>query len=710
MPKTSSQDMPKPTKNTSKKIKTSSPDAPKSRQGNNDANLQFLIKLGRKQRNILSYAQVIDNLPKQIMDAQQIESIINILGEVNIEVFDELPKLNDQDENVVEEELDEDDIETVATNNDIGVKDPTRAYMSEMGLIPLLNREREIQLAQRIEEGMKSTLSAIAMYPGAITSLLNIYHLHLEGEVKFSDALLGFYDQKTFVQQEEPASKPETSDIQSGSGETQSSDEEETNEDMAPDEDDAMDQINKEKDVVLSEEPEPEYETQTDSIENDESDQASKDEKGSSPDETVTKEKNNQFSELLGEPSPEEIQERMTEMANLIAQYQSSRSECGRHNAATITIQKELSKKFSNFKLTTRQYNDQISIIRDMLETAKKNERQILSLCVDTIGLDRRAVIQTFPTHESDLQWIETLIEKNPDFKEKIEQYRSKIIRIQKKIALLEQQSGISVTEIKEINRRITIGEAKTKQAKREMIEANLRLVISIAKKYTNRGLQFLDLIQEGNIGLMKAVDKFEYRRGYKFSTYATWWIRQAITRSIADQARTIRIPVHMIETINKLNRIMRQVQQETGKDPTPEELSEMMDLPLEKVQKVLKIAKEPVSTETPIGDDDEGSTLGEFITDHNSVSPDDSALHEGLSETIKELLETLTPREAKVLCMRFGITMNTDHTLEEVGKQFAVTRERIRQIEAKALRKLRHPSRSEKLLSFLDELDLNDF
>ena len=406
---------------------------------------------------------------------------------------------------------------------------------------------------------------------------------------------------------------------------------------------------------------------------------------------------------VTGAPSQEEIEERIKNLKKLLASYTKKREQKGKIDPATQKAQHDLCQHMSQFKLSTKYFNAMVANLAELLQDIKKQESKILSI-TNAFDIPRKHITNTFPSNESNLNWFDDVfLVKYPEHNGKAEAIKKKIQNSQKRIRLIEQGCSLSTIEIKEINRRITIGIANTRKAKTEMVEANLRLVISIAKKYTNRGLQFMDLIQEGNIGLMKAVDKFEYKRGYKFSTYATWWIRQAITRSIADQARTIRIPVHMIETINKLNRLIRQSQQEHGKDPTPEELSEQMGLPLEKIQRVLKISKEPVSTETPIGDESEGSTIGEFITDTNATSPDDSAFHEGLSESMRELLSSLSPREAKVLCMRFGINMNTDHTLEEVGKQFSVTRERIRQIEAKALRKLRHPSRSEKLLSFLD-------
>ncbi len=402
-------------------------------------------------------------------------------------------------------------------------------------------------------------------------------------------------------------------------------------------------------------------------------------------------------------PDPEEAKIRFTELKKQYTKTSNSVNRNGRDHAKAAAELEKLGELFKSFKLTPRQFDPLLQHIRAVLTRLRRHEKTILTLCVRHAKMPRKDFIASFPGNEVNEKWIDKHIRAKKPFSELLVNVKTEVLRAQKKIRLLEEETGLTVTEIKDINRQMSIGEAKSRRAKKEMVEANLRLVISIAKKYTNRGLQFLDLIQEGNIGLMKAVDKFEYRRGYKFSTYATWWIRQAITRSIADQARTIRIPVHMIETINKLNRISRQMVHEKGREPTPEELGERMDMSEDKVRRVLKIAKEPISMETPIGDD-EDSHLGDFIEDATVDSPVDSSIDEGLREATKSVLGSLTAREAKVLRMRFGIDMNTDHTLEEVGKQFDVTRERIRQIEAKALRKLRHPTRSDHLRSFLDE------
>lgn len=401
-------------------------------------------------------------------------------------------------------------------------------------------------------------------------------------------------------------------------------------------------------------------------------------------------------------PDPEEAKERFTSIKKLFARYWKAAEKHGRDDKRCVKIYAQMVDELAQLKLVNKLSEVLIFNVRDVVHNVRTHERVIMDICVSKARMPRKDFITSFPDNETDLEWLTRQIDSKASYSSVLENYSNEIQRAQNKLISIQDESGITIGEIKEINRKMSIGEAKARRAKKEMVEANLRLVISIAKKYTNRGLQFLDLIQEGNIGLMKAVDKFEYRRGYKFSTYATWWIRQAITRSIADQARTIRIPVHMIETINKLNRIARQMLQEMGREPTPEELSERMEMPEDKVRKVLKIAKEPISMETPIGDD-EDSRLGDFIEDANLSSPVNSATFEGLREATLDVLDSLTAREAKVLRMRFGIDMNTDHTLEEVGKQFDVTRERIRQIEAKALRKLRHPSRSDNLRSFID-------
>jgi RNA polymerase primary sigma factor len=517
--------------------------------------------------------------------------------------------------------------------------DPVRMYMREMGTVELLTREGEIQIAKRIEDGLGQVLSALASFPESVAFLLREYERVERGELRLAEVISGFTD----AEAEEPASAEPAAPLVpvarlAGAGEEEEEEEEEGTADA-----DILD---------------------------------------------------------TG-PDPEEARRRFAALAEL---YQKTAAAASKHgkSARSEKLRRELAEGFLQFKLVPRVVDLLSAGLRSTVDRVRQQERTIMDLCVTKARMPRKDFITSFPDNETDQNWLQGQIDSRRDYATGLAAHAEEIQRAQNKLIGLQEQAGLSIGDIKEINRRMSIGEAKARRAKKEMVEANLRLVISIAKKYTNRGLQFLDLIQEGNIGLMKAVDKFEYRRGYKFSTYATWWIRQAITRSIADQARTIRIPVHMIETINKLNRISRQMLQEMGREPTPEELAVRMEMPEDKVRKVLKIAKEPISMETPIGDD-EDSHLGDFIEDASVLSPVESATVEGLREATQSVLAGLTPREAKVLRMRFGIDMNTDHTLEEVGKQFDVTRERIRQIEAKALRKLRHPSRSEQLRSFLD-------
>ena len=588
------------------------------------------LLLEAKRKGYLIHEDLINLLPNDYIDPNQMETIIDRLNEMGIKVF-EVPPDKDtlilSDESESEEELNE-AIEVLASET--RTTDPVRMYMREMGSVELLTREGEIVIAKRIEAGIRQVLSAMVHYPELIDSFIERYENIIASEGRISDLITGFYED---VEATPPkAEKPKKS-----------------------------------------------------AEEKDENDNSSDDE---------------EFGD--GGPDPEETKKQIKALAKLLQRYKNAIKKHGKKSEATIKIQKKLAEHYSHFKLAIKQLVRQTMRLRNLLRESRKQERIIMSLCVNKMGIPRKAFITSFSGNESNEKWIKTLKKEHKAKATQIDVLSKDILRAQKNLSDIEKESNLSIAEIKEINRRVSIGEAKSRRAKKEMIEANLRLVISIAKKYTNRGLQFLDLIQEGNIGLMKAVDKFEYRRGYKFSTYATWWIRQAITRSIADQARTIRIPVHMIETINKLNRITRQILQETGQEPTPEELSKRMEMPEEKVRKVLKIAKEPISMETPIGED-EDSNLGDFIEDTNMESPVDFATSKGLREATQEILSSLTPREAKVLRMRFGIDMNTDHTLEEVGKQFDVTRERIRQIEAKALRKLRHPSRAEKLQSFIE-------
>ena len=604
--------------------------------------IQSILLTAKQNDNFITIDDLMSQLPQEAIGTENMRSICKVLNEHKISIVNSKEDIGDEDASNANEDVLFFAMRQAKTSStdDSGNHEAARYYMKEMGLYHLLDRPDEVRLAKRIEAGMESIMYAIARHPNTIVAIIEAYKSRSELDINFYDIISGFYDQKTEV-------------IEEKNLEDESYNEDEDN------------------DVEIQNEDEDE----------------------DSAEESVD------FG-ITGAPSEEEIQERMEKLEELLSKYTTEKNNNSKDQQKA---KHELCKYFSQFKMTTKYLNLVTKNINDTLQEIKKVEKRMLETLVG-IGIPRKQIVGSFPGNESNLDWISDIfLTKHPEHKEKIAPLTKKTQRLQKKIAVIEQECGISIIDLKEVNRRITIGNANTRQAKTEMVEANLRLVISIAKKYTNRGLQFMDLIQEGNIGLMKAVDKFEYKRGYKFSTYATWWIRQAITRSIADQARTIRIPVHMIETINKLNRIIRQTQQETGKDPTPEELSKAMGLPLDKIQRVLKISKEPVSTETPIGDESEGSTIGEFITDTNATSPDDSAFHEGLSEAMRELLSSLSPRESKVLCMRFGINMNTDHTLEEVGKQFSVTRERIRQIEAKALRKLRHPSRSEKLLSFLD-------
>jgi len=543
------------------------------------------------------------------------------------------------------EEADEDAVAALAAvESDAGrTTDPVRMYMREMGTVELLTREGEIEIAKRIEEGIREVMTALASFPGSVEIILDSYNTTLQEEGRLSDIFSGYID-------------PDNSDfIPAGSVPPVEETDDDDDTDASDDDDD------------------------------DDADSTDDEEEGDRG------------------PDPEEARQRFAQIhERLLALYDVLEKE-GRDTPAYKAAFDELSEAFSPVKLSPRYYDLLVTRVRDYIDRVRQQERTIMRICIQRCKMPRKFFIKEFPSNETSPEWLDKIIAENHDFSAAIKQNLPDLHRAQRKLVQIEQDAIIPLASIKDVNRSMSIGEARARRAKKEMVEANLRLVISIAKKYTNRGLQFLDLIQEGNIGLMKAVDKFEYRRGYKFSTYATWWIRQAITRSIADQARTIRIPVHMIETINKLNRISRQMLQEMGREALPEELAERMEMPEDKIRKVLKIAKEPISMETPIGDD-EDSSLGDFIEDGNHTSPVDSATGEGLREATREVLAGLTGREAKVLRMRFGIDMNTDHTLEEVGKQFDVTRERIRQIEAKALRKLRHPSRSDHLRSFLDE------
>lgn len=625
-------------------------------QKQQESRLKQLINLGKRQ-GYLTYSEVNDHLPSGIaVDSEQVEEIINMLSDINIKVHETAPSADellldkessDEDDDASEEAV----AALTAVNSEFGrTTDPVRMYMREMGTVELLTRQGEIAIAKRIEEGIQQVLATLASSPEIIGSMLADFDKFLNDEMRLTDIITGF------VADDEDQSAAASGLIASVSTEDES-----------------------------------------DSGGSNSTDSGSSD---STEEEEETEEEKEE--EDLG-PDPEVAKEHFKKLAKLQKEAMAAKIKYGRDSKRTIKKTQALTEHFMEVKLSGRQFEKRSKELRFLLDSVRTQERIVMRACVTKAKMPRKTFITSFPKNEINLEWAKDHISKAKPYSDALQANLRDVLRAQHKLIAIVEEARLSITEIKEINRRMSIGEAKARRAKKEMVEANLRLVISIAKKYTNRGLQFLDLIQEGNIGLMKAVDKFEYRRGYKFSTYATWWIRQAITRSIADQARTIRIPVHMIETINKLNRISRKILQETGQEPTPEELGIRMEMPEEKVRKILKIAKEPISMETPIGDDDD-SQLGDFIEDPYVLSPIDRATNEGLKEATSDILASLTPREAKVLRMRFGINMNTDHTLEEVGKQFDVTRERIRQIEAKALRKLRHPTRSEQLRSFIDQ------
>ncbi|MGA0587660.1 RNA polymerase sigma factor RpoD [Dyella sp. KRB-257] len=607
--------------------------------------IKALISKGLEQ-GYLTYAEINDHLPDDIVDPEQIEDIMAVLKGVGIEVHDAAPDadpLADKAGSSTDDEAAAEEAVALlsAVDAEVGrTTDPVRMYMREMGTVELLTREGEIAIAKRIEEGLGQVQTALASFPLTIELLLEEYDQHLDGKRRLSEILAGFLDLEAAAD----AALAEAEEAAANRVEEEGEEEEE-------------------EDATATEEEE------------------------AGP---------------TG-PDPEEVKRRMELLRDYYAKFQKAAPK-----ATSITDKKivklrdQMAEEFLKLKLPSALIDSFVRKLREVVGDIRHHERVLMDIFVKQVKMPKAEFLKTFPSNEGNLEWAAELGRKRQKWSPNVKAHKDAIDAEQEKLAAIERKLFLPLTDIKDINRAMSVGEAKARRAKKEMVEANLRLVISIAKKYTNRGLQFLDLIQEGNIGLMKAVDKFEYRRGYKFSTYATWWIRQAITRSIADQARTIRIPVHMIETINKLNRISRQMLQQFGREATPEELAKEMDMPEDKIRKVLKIAKEPISMETPIGDD-EDSHLGDFIEDGNASSPVDSATETGLMETVRDVLAGLTPREAKVLRMRFGIDMNTDHTLEEVGKQFDVTRERIRQIEAKALRKLRHPSRSEQLRSFLD-------
>ncbi|WP_439503071.1 RNA polymerase sigma factor RpoD [Methylophaga sp.] len=599
-----------------------------------------LIALG-KERGYLTYGEINDHLPEDLVDADQVEDIVSMFSDLGIMVHEDGMD-TDEMERLAEavssnDEVSDEEAAAVLASSDgeFGrTTDPVRMYMREMGSVELLTREGEIVIAKRIEAGLRESLLMLSTYPPVISSFLEFYDAVEAGEMRLNELIRGFVAPEELV-----ASDDNDDDV------TSSSDSDDSDSDGDDDDD-------------------------VDGVSDDEDDS--------------------------GEIDPEEARARFTALKEAYKNVLATEGD------AMIESREQASNLFMEFKLTPKTLLYLNGLMAETIAEVRKQEKIIMDIVVEQAGMNRRDFIDAFQGNESNLEWSDKFIRAKKHYSSTIKKNLDDILAAQSKLAEIAEDRGLDISEIKEISRQMSIAEAKARRAKKEMVEANLRLVISIAKKYTNRGLQFLDLIQEGNIGLMKAVDKFEYQRGYKFSTYATWWIRQAITRSIADQARTIRIPVHMIETINKLNRVARQMLQEMGREPTPDELAERVEMPEDKVRKVLKISKEPISMETPIGDD-EDSHLGDFVEDINVMSPADSAIIEGLREATQGVLNGLTEREAKVLRMRFGIDMNTDHTLEEVGKQFDVTRERIRQIEAKALRKLRHPSRSDQLRSFLD-------
>ena len=589
--------------------------------------LKDLIARGKEQ-GFLTYAEVNDHLPNDIVDPEQIEDIVNMINDMGITVHEKAPDaesilLSDAAVSNDDDAAEEAEAALASVDAEFGrTTDPVRMYMREMGTVELLTRQGEIEIAKRIEDGLNQVKYHMSHFPPTIDRLLLVADAVGAEETRMQDFVVGFIDPNEPDEIKPPA--PKTDD---------------------DDDDEIVD---------------------------------------------------------TG-PDPLEVKARVKVIRRLHRRAVTNIEKYGLKDKKTVKVQADTADQLMEIKLAPKLFDLLVRNLRGIVTIIRSQERLIMQICVRDAGMPRKDFLSSFPKSETDLAWVNKHIRAKRKHSSTLAKLKDDILRAQRKLISVEVATRLKIVEIKEINRQMSIGEAKARRAKKEMVEANLRLVISIAKKYTNRGLQFLDLIQEGNIGLMKAVDKFEYRRGYKFSTYATWWIRQAITRSIADQARTIRIPVHMIETINKLNRISRQMLQEMGREPLPDELAERMEMPEDKVRKVLKIAKEPISMETPIGDD-EDSHLGDFIEDQTVHSPVESATSSGLKETTHDVLAGLTPREAKVLRMRFGIDMNTDHTLEEVGKQFDVTRERIRQIEAKALRKLRHPTRSDQLRSFLLE------
>jgi RNA polymerase primary sigma factor len=612
--------------------------------------LKALILLG-KERGYLTFAEINDHLP-DMLEVEQVEGVVSMINDMGISVCDVAPDSESMVMNEVAPPVADEDAAAEAeaaistVDSEFGrTTDPVRMYMREMGVVNLLTRQDEIEIAKRIEDGLKHMIMAISACPATIAEILLLAQKISNDEMKVDELIDGFVDG----------------------------------------EDDAK--FGKDEDSSAHD--------SGDDAESDDGDGEDEDEGGDEEAAAAVAAAN--LAQLR-----EDALARFAVISDLFTKMGKAYEKYGYRSKQYDKLQQQISDELMEFRFSAKQVDALCDTMRKMVEDVRTSERAIQALCVTKSHMPRPHFIKSFPSNELDLEWVQREIAAKKPYSEALARNEAAIIDQQKQMIALQQRVGIPIADLKEINRQMTNGEAKARRAKRDMIEANLRLVISIAKKYTNRGLQFLDLIQEGNIGLMKAVDKFEYRRGYKFSTYATWWIRQAITRSIADQARTIRIPVHMIETINKMNRISRQIMQETGIEADAATLAVKMDMPEDKIRKILKIAKEPISMETPVGDDDD-SHLGDFIEDANSLAPIDAAVFDSLRNVTKDILDSLTQREAKVLRMRFGIEMNTDHTLEEVGKQFDVTRERIRQIEAKALRKLRHPSRSEKLKSFLD-------
>lgn len=629
-----------------KNVEFVSPELQEANAEERRTRLKTLIILG-KERGYLTYAEINDHLPDDVQGSEQIDGIIGMINDMGIQVYEEAPDaevllMSDSPPAVTDDDAVAEAEQALATvDSDFGrTTDPVRMYMREMGTVDLLTRESEIEIARRIEDGLKHMVQAIAACPTTIAALLAMIDKVEDDELSVDDLVDGLIE----------------SDISPTQPVVIESDDDESEDDGDEDEDDG-------------------------------------DEDGA------------KAAAISAEALAKLKEEVITRFAVVRAAHQKMTVILpvrGSQDSEYQALLAEILEELTAFRFSPKQVEGLCDQVRELVETVRGHERKVLDFCVDKSGMPRLHFIKSFPGNESNLGWLAEELKADKPYVEKLIRYNHSVLDQQQRLIDLEKNVGIPIKELKEINKQMTTGEARARRAKREMIEANLRLVISIAKKYTNRGLQFLDLIQEGNIGLMKAVDKFEYRRGFKFSTYATWWIRQAITRSIADQARTIRIPVHMIETINKMNRISRQILQETGVEPDPALLAEKMEMPEDKIRKILKISKEPISMETPIGDD-EDSHLGDFIEDGQTLAPVDAAIYASLRDATSEVLESLTPREAKVLRMRFGIEMNTDHTLEEVGKQFDVTRERIRQIEAKALRKLRHPTRSERLRSFLE-------